>query len=326
MVRKIVGWVALALGLMAVLTIFVTPWPSVMVIRSVFDAGAATASEKLARHVPAGVTAQTGLSYDDRDPDARFDIYRPANVDPATPTIVWIHGGGFVSGRRQDITNYLKILSARGFVVVNLDYTIAPEATYPTPVRQVNRALAYLSANADRLRINADRLVLAGDSAGAQIAAQTATVITNPAYAQSVGIAGGVQPGQLAGTLLHCGVYNVGGMGRGGGVIGWFVQSAGWAYSGNRQWRDAGSLSSMSLKPHLTAAFPATFISAGNADPLAPQSVAMAGALRNQGIAVTQVFYPADHGPQLGHEYQFDLDTADGRRVLDQSVDWLKSL
>lgn len=65
--------------------------------------------------------------------------------------MVWIHGGGFVSGRRGDIENYLKVLAGEGFVVVNVDYTIAPTTTYPTPVRQFSRAVAYLDRNADPL-------------------------------------------------------------------------------------------------------------------------------------------------------------------------------
>lgn len=82
----------------------------------------------------------------------------------------------------------------------------------------------------------------------------------------------------------------------------------------------------MSILPHVTPAFPATFISAGNADPLAPQSKAMAKALATQGVTVTELFYPPDYQPPLGHEYQFNLDTEAGRQTLDRSVVWLRSL
>ena len=63
-------------------------------------------------------------------------------------------------------------------------------------------------------------------------------------------------------------------MGEGGGVAGWFVNAAAWAYSGRRDWREDERFRTMSLPPHLTPAFPRTFISAGNADPLEPQSKA----------------------------------------------------
>lgn len=326
MLRTLFGWTALAAGLFAFVAIFVTPWPSVLIIRAIFDAGAREASEKLVPLVPPEVRATTNLSYDDADPDARFDIYRPANVDRGAPTIIWFHGGGFVSGRRQDVANYLKILAGRGFVVVNVDYTIAPEARYPTPIRQAHSALGHLASNAPKLGINANRMVLAGDSAGAQIAAQTAATIANPAYAAAAGVSPKIDVARLAGVLLHCGVYDIASMGGGGGITGWFVRATSWAHSGQRHAATAPGFDTISVLPHVTAAFPPAFISAGNADPLAPQSVALAAALRAQGVAVTERFYPADHRAQLGHEYQFDLGTPDGRAVLDASVAWLRAL
>lgn len=318
-------WATLAVVGVLVLAFLLSPWPSVALVRAVFDRGAAEASAKLEPHVPDNVSSRT-VSYDPADADAVFDVHRPPVVRPDAPTIVWIHGGGFVSGRRSDITNYAKLLAGQGFTVVNLDYTIAPEAQYPTPVRQVNQALAYIAREGAALGINPGRLVLAGDSAGAQIAAQAAAVITNPDYAKLVGTVPGVSPEQLAGTLLYCGVYDISGMGKDGGVLGWFVQSAGWAYSGKRNWRDDTMFQTMSIAPHVTAAFPSTFISAGNADPLGPQSVAIAQTLKSAGVTVEDLFFAPDYQPALGHEYQFDITTEAGKLALSRSVDWLNSL
>lgn len=326
MIRKLVVLTVLLAGSVAIVATYVTPWPSVWLIRGVFDHGAEQASAKLEAKVPTTVEVETGLSYDPADRDAVFDIYRGKGATASGPVIVWFHGGGFVSGRRGDVANYLKILAGRGFTVVNVDYTIAPEATYPEPIRQANKALAYLTANGRSLGINVDRVVLAGDSAGAQIAAQTAAMLTNPPYAKALGLAAGARGTQLAGALLYCGVYDVTEMGSGGGILGWFVKSTAWAYSGQRDWRGVEQFKTMSVAPHVTPAFPPTFISAGNADPLAKQSLALSNALKQQGVAVETMFFAPDYQPPLGHEYQFDLDTAAGRQVLDDSVRWLLSL
>jgi acetyl esterase/lipase len=303
----------------------ISPWPGVYLIRVIFDKGAAAAAAKLEAQVPASIQVTT-LAYDEADSDAVFDIYRPPDIDPALPTVVWIHGGGFVSGRRGDIENYLKILAGRGFIVVNVDYTIAPSANYPTPVRQVNRALEFLTREAERLDVNASRIVLAGDSAGAQIAAQTAAIIANPAYGDLIGVTPGAAPDQIAGALLFCGVYDIGGLGRGGGFLGWFVHVTAWAYSGDRNWRDSETFATMSLIPHLDRNFPPAFISAGNADPLAPQSTALADALVSNGTDVETLFFSPDHVPPLAHEYQFDLDVEAGRTALDRATAWLRGL
>lgn len=70
-------------------------------------------------------------------------------------------------------------------------------ATYPTPTRQVNQALAYLVKHADEYDIDPTRIFLAGDSAGAQIAGQMANLVTSPSYAAKVGIVPTVDPSAL---------------------------------------------------------------------------------------------------------------------------------
>jgi acetyl esterase len=302
-----------------------SPWPSVFVIRTIFDSGAAEASAKLEKHLPRSIQTET-RQYDPADADAFMDIHRPTRVLVGTPIIVWVHGGGFVSGRRSDLTNYTKILAGQGFVVVNIDYTIAPDAKYPVPVRQVNEALGYLSRNAQAPGVNPDHIVLAGDSAGAQIAAQTAAVIASPRYAQIIGIEPSLSDRQIAGVLLFCGVYDVTRMGKGGGLIGWFMKSTTWAYSGERDWRDAKGFESMNVAPNITSNYPPAFVSAGNADPLGPQSVSFADSLEAKGVVVDRLFFPSGYEPPLGHEYQFDLDTAEGKEALTKLVTWLRTL
>jgi acetyl esterase/lipase len=304
-ILRVIAWAALALGLPVFAAHFLTPWPGVLLIRAIFDKGAADASAKLEKHVPGGIVANEAVRYDSGDPTALLDVYRPEQLNRQAPTIVWVHGGGFVSGRRGDLTNYLKVLSGQGFATVSVDYTLAPTATYPTPVRQVSRALAFLVREGDRLGINPNALVIAGDSAGAQIAAQTANVVTSPAYAQQVGIEVPIAAEKLKGALLYCGIYDVTQLNPDqGGFLGWFVRTVTWAYSGKRNWSDAPGFEQMSVAREVTSQFPATFISAGNADPLGPQSVLMDNALRKAGVPVHSLFYPPDHEPKLGHEYQ----------------------
>ena len=305
-----------------------SPWPSVLLIRWAFDKGAAEASDALRKHLPAGVTERRGLVYDPADPDALLDVYFPPQVQGSAQrltTVVWIHGGGFVSGRRGDIANYLHILAARGFVVVNVDYTIAPAATWPTPARQVNAALAYLQTHAGELNIDTGRIVLAGDSAGAQIAAEVANAITSPVHAGRVGLQPALRPNQLAGTMLFCGPYDA-------GLVQWdspfaaFMRTVLWSYFGRKDFRDDPRLEVFSVSRHVTSAFPPSFISAGNADPLELHSRALADALAAKAVKVDTLFFPKDYTPALPHEYQFNLDNEAGRLAMERSVAFLQAL
>ena len=314
---------SLALGLW--LAFQLSPWPSVWLVRQAFEAGAREASAALEKHVSGGLREWQDLAYDPADPDGRLDVYAPADASAPLATVVWIHGGGFISGDKRDVANYARVLAGQGFTVVSVQYTIAPEARYPTPLLQANRAVGFLARGDHGLPVDPSRLVLAGDSAGAQLAAQLAAAYADPGYAAAIGFEPALPPGGLAGTLLYCGPYDAGLVGGEGPFAG-FMRTVFWAYFGLREIGDDPLLAQFSVPRHVSPAFPPTFISVGNADPLAAHSVALADALEARGVPVTRLFFPDDHQPPLGHEYQFDLDGEAGQRALRESVDFLRGL
>ncbi|WP_246052911.1 alpha/beta hydrolase [Actinocorallia herbida] len=95
---------------------------------------------------------------------------RPAPV-PA-PTLVWIHGGGYVIGSAAQEDGWCRRMAeAAGVHVVSVDYRLAPEHPYPVPVLDCMRALEWA---ADRPGYDASRLVIGGASAGGGLAAALA--------------------------------------------------------------------------------------------------------------------------------------------------------
>lgn len=94
---------------------------------------------------------------------------RPAN---AAPGVLWLHGGGMVMGDRfSQLDIPLEWLDALGAVVVSVDYRLAPEVSGTTLVEDGYAALTWMVAHAAELGIDADRVVVAGTSAGGGIAA-----------------------------------------------------------------------------------------------------------------------------------------------------------
>jgi len=320
------GMVGLAGLALAVLALFrLSPWPGALLIRHVFDEEGERVARALDAHLPADVTAWWDEVYDPADPDARLDVFHPAAPGPTRATIVWIHGGAFVAGSKGHVAGYARILAARGFTVAGVGYSLAPWHRYPKPVLQVDAALGHLQREAARLRVDPARFVLAGDSAGAHIAAQLACAISDPGYAAALGLRPAIRRDQLAGVILHCGPYDarrIDASGRFGG----FLRTVLWAYIGRRDFTADPAMATFSVVEHVTATFPPAFISAGNADPLEPQSRALAAALAAQGVRVDPLFFPADHTASLPHEYQFHLDTAEGRLALERTLAFLDTL
>ncbi|HSX07453.1 MAG TPA: alpha/beta hydrolase [Candidatus Saccharimonadales bacterium] len=319
------GIIAVLLVIALILRIWfmVSPWPGSLLIRDVFTKGNHKMNAALQKYVPNNIAAVRNLQYRSNDKDASLNVFYPDGTTAPLPTIVWVHGGGWVSGNKDDMDNYLQILANQGFTTVTVNYTIAPEKQYPTPIVQLNAALQYLQQNAQRLHIDDTRLLLAGDSAGSQIVAQTADIITSPSYAATMHIDPTLPASKLKGLLLNCGAYDLA-LPDYSGPFGGFLRTVLWAYSGKKDFLHDPNLATASVVNYLTADFPPSFITAGNADPLLSQSTELAKKLAALGVSTSTLFYPADHQPPLNHEYQFDLDIADGRHALQQMVNFAK--
>ncbi|MFG1784154.1 alpha/beta hydrolase [Rhodococcus oryzae] len=308
-----------------VLVARVTPRPFTRAVRWGFEWDAARVTAALGAHEPAEVARVTDQQYRNGDPDAHLDVYFPEAAQGPLPTVIWTHGGGWISCHKTDFAPYYRLLAAAGFTVVSLDYSLGPDQTYPTAVQQLNDAHAYLVANAERLHVDPQRIVLAGDSAGAQLSSQLAALITNPDYAREVGVTPALRPDQLRGVVLNCGVYDVRKVVGLPGILGWAMDQLVWSSLGTKDFDDSAAVAQMSTILHVTGQFPPTYISGGNADPLTDsQSVPLAERLRGLDVDVTTVFYPADHKPALGHEYQFKLDNEDGRLALERTIEFLR--
>jgi acetyl esterase len=312
-----------ALILVVYLISLVSPWPSAMLIRYEFNKGGVKTSEALKKYVPPDISQVQNQQYRENDKDARLDVFYPDDTKSALPTVVWVHGGAWISGDKDNIDNYAQILAEQGYTVVSVGYSIAPEHKYPLPVYQVNDALSYLQQHAERLHIDTSRIVLAGDSAGSQIAAQVATLTTNESYAQEMGITPSLDPKNLRALLLNCGAYDLN-LPKYAGTDGWFLRTVLWAYSGKKDFLQDPNLKHASVVNYVTADFPPAFITAGNADPLEEQSKELAGKLQALGVTTSTLFYEANHQPQLQHEYQFNLDSTDGKNAFERMTDFLE--
>jgi len=93
--------------------------------------------------------------------------------DDLLPAIVYAHGGGWALGDFETHRRFVSTLAQKAHaVVVFVDYARSPEAVWPTPVVQTIDVLQWIVKHGKEWGIDADRLALAGDSAGGDIVAQ----------------------------------------------------------------------------------------------------------------------------------------------------------
>ncbi|WP_257451011.1 alpha/beta hydrolase [Paenibacillus soyae] len=271
------------------------------------------------------VDTHRNLEYPSRYGSNRLDLYHPKEGRDKLPTILWVHGGGFVSGDKSGTAYWCTMMASQGYTVVSMNYEVAPEAKYPAPVVQMSEVYDYLSVIAgDYPTLDMSRLIIGGDSAGAQIASQFIAIQTNPELAGLTGIEQVVPKGALLAALLYCGPYNVNRLADAKGRLArFYLNHLGWAYIGERGWRNSAKAAHASTVHYATGNYPPTFITDGNTGSFEKHGRELAERLRSRGVPVTSLFYPMSHGI-VHHEYQFKLDTAEAGECFEMTLSFLE--
>lgn len=137
-----------------------------------------------AAHPSPGVRLLRGVPYGviDGARPLELDLWLPENAPGPCPVIVFVHGGAWRQGLRDDMGPLLRDavpdpfarLAAAGFAVACADYRLSGEAVYPAQLDDLRTALGWLHARSGELDTDSSRTVLWGTSAGGHLAALTA--------------------------------------------------------------------------------------------------------------------------------------------------------
>ena len=117
----------------------------------------------------------------------QLDIYIPENIQKPAPLLVFIHGGGWRSGKRSDYLVYLLDFARRGYITATVSYRLVADSCYPACVEDISDAVRWLFNNGADYGYDPDRIALIGGSAGAHLALLTAYGWKKPgSYADSL--------------------------------------------------------------------------------------------------------------------------------------------
>lgn len=106
-------------------------------------------------------------------PGLLLDLVRPIDAARALPAIVWLHGGGWRLQDRTARPDLAQHFARHGYVMVSIDYRLAPDTRHPGQLLDVRAAVRWLRTHATDHGIDPDRIGLWGSSAGGHLAALT---------------------------------------------------------------------------------------------------------------------------------------------------------
>ena len=123
--------------------------------------------------VNANVVYSTANGYDNK-----VDLYLPRNADGPVPTVIYIHGGGWVGGTKESSVLRLLPYLNHGMAALNVEYRLARNSLAPGAVADCRCLLRWVYANAKQYNLDTTKLVVTGNSAGGHLALMTG--ITDP--------------------------------------------------------------------------------------------------------------------------------------------------
>ncbi|MEF9998786.1 MAG: alpha/beta hydrolase [Lachnospiraceae bacterium] len=128
---------------------------------------------------PLPIRENISYAYDELE-EHKLDVIYPKKEKACYPFIMNIHGGAFAMHSKDMLyRNYGMRLAGDEFAVVNVNYRLAPEHVYPVQLEDILMAIAYVTRKAEQLHLDKKNMFLAGDSAGAYLAAMAACVLSN---------------------------------------------------------------------------------------------------------------------------------------------------
>lgn len=223
---------------------------------------------------------------DETGPAIALRIYRPRHAASPAPVVVFFHGGGWAVGDLESHDAVCRLIAARtDAVVVAVDYRLAPEHPFPAAVEDCERAARFVHANAADLGLDPARMILCGDSAGANLSTITARRLRDgdgPAIALQVLIYPGADFTATGGSLEENGTGYVLTRASIEMFRAWYLPDpATWSHP------DASPIKADSL-----AGLPPALVLIAGYDPLRDEGVAYVQAMRDAGVPVEMIEYP----------------------------------
>lgn len=178
-------------------------------IGKLLDAAERLAQAILYRRPFEGVTLEADHRYGERKREVVDFIYPSESSRAKRPILIYIHGGGFISGIKNMRRTHCYEYAKKGYFVANVDYELAPDYQFPVAVQECLSAIDFVYDNAKKYNLDTSKVLLAGESAGAYFAAMLSAIAKNNGVAQTLGLKLKHTEFDVTANIFNCGAFNI---------------------------------------------------------------------------------------------------------------------
>lgn len=231
-----------------------------------------------------------------------LDVYRLQRMQKQAPVVLYIHGGGFSMLSKESHWIMALMFARAGYVVFNINYTLSTSAPFPAAVEDSLSALKFVLENADVYGGSAEEIIVAGESAGANLALSVALSACHSNVSNSLANEIYSLKPKIKALMLGCGLYEVGNIERFRGKIPDIflpiLEHISETYLGSSligQRPLADPLSFLESSEKLMREMPSVFLFCGGSDPILEDTCRLQNAFKSRKINSTLKIYPDRH-------------------------------
>lgn len=281
-------------------------------------------------------TLCSDIRYGEKYPNSFMDIYKCNKDNLRHPVIIYIHGGGFTWGSKEDGDPnagkrggdkhwFFKRFMVEGYDIVSVEYAFAPEYQYPTPILQLQEAVSFLMKHEDQYELDMENIIFCGSSAGGHIAAQYVAIQTNMDYAREMSIEQILRKEQIKAVLLNSAlidptrydvVHDAG--------FDFLLRKCGQAYFNEKVMASSNGANQANVLSHMTANYPPVFISDANTGSFYDQARDLFTKSKQLGVKAELNIYPREEA-KLRHGYE-SFDDRYGQDNMRKMLAFLKEI
>ncbi len=266
---------------------------------------------------PENIVRYDDIQYGEDEKWNVLDVYHLKGVETPQPTIVSVHGGGWVYGDKERYQYYCMDLALRGFTVVNFTYRLAPEHKFPSPIIDTNNVFNWIAENAEKYNIDKEKVFVIGDSAGGQIGSQYLALFSNEEFQKLYDFRLPTDKVKIIGAALNCGAYDfknrvaIGG----DGLTEAYIDK-----------NDEKQMAQIDTLKYITENFPPTFVFTAINDFLKDEGQPFADLLKSHNVPCKFKIYGTDEKDKYFHVFNLDMKSAEASVCNDEQCDFFKSL